>query len=187
MCTIFTKTQEPPQLSRHQKGYLKQAPCCGCENPIRRHLPHMIYALLLYISQMLPRFSILRIPSFIFSQTGISEWPSSRNILPRAESFCLTLQSIMGISPITWLQTQAIKGLRFHTKSKASSLDEAEKDQSREFLCEAKIARGGGNRKNLELQTNRSSFQITISYREGSKNIKRKAWRICTFGRGSIN
>jgi chromosome condensin MukBEF complex kleisin-like MukF subunit len=54
-------------------------------------------------------------------------------------------------------------------------------------LCETTIVRGGGNRKHLQIQINRSSFQITVNYREGCKNIKRKACRIRSFGRSSIN
>jgi hypothetical protein len=157
--------------------------------PVRCHLTPTIYAALLYISQMLPKINILRAPSFIFLRNTISEWPSSRSVLLQAQKLLLTLQSIMGISPITWLQIQLIKGLSFHTKSRANRLDEAEKDQSRELFCvrQQSYGRGGGDRKHLQTQINCSSFQITINYKEGCKNISRKACRICSFGRSSIN
>ena len=170
------------QFSQKRRSHLNvlgtmKVTCWGRKNPVRCHLAPRIYAALLFISQMLPEFNILRVPSFIFLRTEISEWPSSRSVLPQAQNFLLTLQSIMGISPITWLQTQVIKGLCFHTKSRANRLDEAEKNQSRELFY-VRQQSYGGDRKHLQIQINRSSFQITINYREGCKNIKRKACRI---------
>ena len=135
----------------------RKVTCWGRKNPVRRHLAPRIYASLLYISQMLPKFSFLRAPSFIFLRNGINEWPSSRSVLLQAQNFRLTLQSIMGISPITWLKTQVIKGLSFHTNSRANSLDKAEKDQSRELFYVRQQSYGGEKQK-TSTDSNKSQF-----------------------------
>jgi len=157
---LFTRCAQLFQNRRSHLNVLgtRKVTCWGRKNPVRHPLAPRIYVALLYISQMLPKFNIVRAPSFIFLRTGISEWPSSRSVLRQAQKFCFTLQSIMGISPITWLQTQAIKGLSFHTNGRANSLDEAEKDQSRELFYVRQQSDAEKNRKHLQIQINRSFF-----------------------------
>jgi len=175
--TVFPKTQTPPQRSRHKKVYTLRMQK-SCQAPTG---PQGLCSPASYQSNT----TKVQHSQNPFLWTGISEWPSSRNVLPQVQNFCLTLQSVMGISLITWLQTQVIKGLIFHSNNRANSLDEAQKDQSRElfYVRQQSYGRGWGggmNRENLQIQINSSSFQITISYREGCKNIKTKACRICS-------
>ena len=138
MCTVFPKTQKPPQLSRHHKGYTLRMQK-SCQAPTG---PQGLCSPGSYQSNT----SKVQHSQSPFLRTGISEWPSSRNVLPQMQNFCLTLQSVMGISLITWLQTQVIKGLSFHTNNRANSLDEAQKDQSRElfYVRQQSYGRGEG-------------------------------------------